>query len=79
MRTYERVTFLRSGSARPRTVLLSNPQVVDGTLRGIEVRVDGEEVAPVGADRRLRIIGTDLIIRRSPMVMNLHYGTLEAG
>lgn len=73
---YESITYRPEGS-RARTVFLRD--VRDGALgvAGIEVSEDGDEVAPRGCDERLRIISPELIVRRVPLRMNLHYGLLE--
>lgn len=46
-------------------------------LARIEVRPNGNEIIPSGADERLRLIAQGAIVRRAPLQMNLHYGELE--
>lgn len=74
--SYERITF--TDGDRSRTVTLRNVATQGHLLSGTEVGKDGVPVSPAGADERIRIISTDLITRRQPMTMNLHYGELEA-
>lgn len=45
---------------------------------GIEVDREGDEVRPTGFDERLRVVGTECIAKRTPMVMDNRYGTLKA-
>jgi hypothetical protein len=74
--TYERVTTL-DHEGRARTFLL---RIVDDGKRflsGIEVRLDGSEIAPPGHDQRLHVIDQAAVERRLPMRWNLHYGELE--
>ena len=79
--TYERVTFRTGEKTSRRTVLLRNPETAtfadEPCLRGVEVNRSGEDLAPAGADQRLRIIALELIVRRTPMTMNLTYAELE--
>lgn len=49
----------------------------DRMLSGWEVDREGNEVAPAGFERRLRIIEKKLIAKRTPMRMNNKYGHLE--
>ena len=82
--TYERVRF-REGDLT-KTVILRDP--VEGPsdllfrwpmLRGIEVDRYGSEIAPKGADERLRMIHTDAVISRIPLRWNTKYAELETG
>lgn len=66
-----------------RSVILRNPSegVLGGvpTLTGIEVNAQDEEVTGRGAkiDERRHIVALKLISKRTPMVMNKKYATLE--
>jgi hypothetical protein len=68
---YERVT------AQGVTVLLRVTGENERFLTGIEVRSDGDEVRPRGADERLRLIEKSQITRRTSLRMNRLYGQLE--
>lgn len=69
---YERIGF----EGRRPLLLRVTAETVD-FLVGIEVRSDGDEVVPRGADEREHIIDKTLIVRRQEMRMNRHYGELE--
>lgn len=74
MTTYERVRF------DGKTVILMNPKEIKflghPCLSGIEVDIEGREIAPRGVDERQRIIFFDLITRRTPLVMDKMYAVL---
>ena len=81
MTCYERVTF-RTEKGRSRTVYLRQPVVAESPilgslLTGVEVDIEGDEVAPRGVDERRHIIGLDAVVRRVPMYMNNDFGLLE--
>lgn len=78
---YERVTYRQDG--RTRTIYLHRPTVgghADGLLgeflTGIEVNIQGDEVAPRGVDERRHIISLELVTKRIPMVMDNIFGEL---
>ncbi len=77
--TYLRVRYLDDNTRK--TVILMDPTdvLVAGfeCLSGTEVGKDGNEIAPPGVDHRRRIIANMLIYKRTPLVMNNHYGELE--
>lgn len=75
--TYEQVMF-RDGE-KVRQVFLRITNCKGAWVRGYEVNQECEEIAPVGADRRLRIIHKSAVISRRVCAVNLHYGTLEPG
>lgn len=75
MTNYERITFRPEGG-RARSVILKNTRESDLILSGVEVSIDGDEVAGKGFDERVRIISKDLILKRVPLVMDKIYGEL---
>lgn len=77
--SYERVTFYRSSGTRPRsTVYLRDVSIADFTIGGTEVNRYGDDIVPKGHDSRYHIISKDLIVKRTPMRMDLHYAELVA-
>jgi hypothetical protein len=80
MITYERVTYKPEGAERSTTIILRDPvesSALGGTLSGIEVNREAQEVAPRGVDERRHIISLELISKRTPLKQNLTYGLLE--
>lgn len=76
MATYERVTYTPEGADRARTVILRDPVEVPFATAGPVLT--GREAARDGSPtNRRHIIGTALIGRRVPLVLNRHYGELE--
>jgi hypothetical protein len=79
--TFERVTYRPEGAKRSRSVILRDPSGVmfagSSATTGVEVGLDGSELAPAGVDERRHIIADALISKREPMTMNLHYARLE--
>lgn len=75
MTSYERIRV------DGKTLILRDPKEITflgvPALSGIEVDREGDEVAPRGVDMNQHVIQLALITRRTPLVMNLHYGTLE--
>lgn len=75
MITYERVTYRPEGASRSRTIYLENP--ADGKLLGAPV-LSGWEVDREGSPKdTLHVICTELIRKRTPMLMNKRYCELE--
>ena len=71
MKRYARIRFAG------KTAILEITGENDVLLRGIEVDRFGAPIKPKGlADERLRVISKDLITRRTPLVMDRHYGEL---
>lgn len=71
---YERVRFRDGG--RVRTVFLRDPVANRLLLRGVEVNVEGDEVAGVPFDERVRVISTGLVLSRKVYVMSRRYAEL---
>jgi hypothetical protein len=80
--TYERVTYRPEGAKRSRTIYLRNPREITlmghAALTGVRVNRETEEVAARGVDEEIHVITADLITKRTPVRVNLKYGTLEA-
>ena len=71
MRTYERVTFkTEKGRA---TVILRDVAAGSGIVTGDQVDSAGCLTDPI----KVHIISEDLVIRRVPLAMSEHYGTLK--
>lgn len=83
MTTWERVRFENDDDGRAHTVILRDPHETTfmntPCLSGIEVDEENDELVPRGltVDQRYRVIQLDLIIKRTPLKMNNHYGMLE--
>lgn len=75
MNTYEKVRF--NDGPRRRTVLLRNVEATTFFIIGVEVDDEGQPISGRGFDERKRIIGLDLIIKRTPMTVSMKYGTLQ--
>lgn len=75
--TYERVQFRDGDIIRSVFLRLTS----DGArfVSGYEVDRQGEEIVPVGFDRRLRMIAKDTVIRRVAYEMDKTYGELRKG
>jgi hypothetical protein len=75
---YERIRYEANGGRG--TVILRDPTTIqfmgEPALTGTEVNREGEEVAGRGFDERQRIIQTECIVKRTPLVWNNKYGTL---
>lgn len=81
MSRYERVTYHPVGG-RNRSVFLDVKSdqgrlLESGVLVGEEVTIEGEtKWVKGGTTSTIHMISTELIIERTPMVMDLHYGIL---
>lgn len=75
MNAYERIRY------EGRTAILRDPVesefLGETVLSGIEVNRHGDEVKPVGADERRRIIAVSLITSRTLLSWDKHYAVLR--
>lgn len=74
---FVRVRFRGSVRAERRGVFLRVIRDSDNALSGFEVDVEGDEVAPPGFERRLRIINKGAVISVREYRMSKVHGTLE--
>lgn len=75
MQNAERITWLENG--RRRSAILDVTEESKHRLIGFELNREGERISPKGFDVRMRVFAKSAIVRRQPMVINLHYGRLE--
>lgn len=68
---------IRMPDGRLRRVILQVERESDKFVVGYPVNRHGELIDACAATRELIIAGHGDIVRRQPMVMNLHYGELE--
>lgn len=76
MSTYQRITYKPEGAKRSRTVILKNPKISPTFISGIQVNIEGDEIAPKGTDEVLHIIDRSLVSRQVRLVMDLGYARL---
>lgn len=72
--TYAQVTFSADGKTQKAYLRVTKDS--DKSLSGYEVNKDGDEIAPKGHDRRLRVIDKRAVTKVVPMRMDRTYATL---